>query len=246
MKNWPGIIIVLFSVGILFLQACADDSTPETPSMTATTQSDHLPVQDFVRQSFIGGVPYRQTRDTYRESDVPVLLEMLENPAEELYWSNIVIVLNINGSADMAGPIITFINDGSESALSRTHYAAKTSALTSFGYLINRTGSERALTYLIDSLDPEIWQQRPPTGISPFQSTLEETHLELSKNAILGLALSGNSDARDTLQALLDSEPTGQQAVLKANNLETIQEAVLTNRQIAEIGLVEYYSNIQP
>lgn len=246
MKNWPRTLIGLFFTGIFILQACAGASTPEPPTMTQTTQSEHLPVEEFVRQSFIGGVPYEETLNNYNESDVPVLLEMLANPDEELHWANIVVVLNIIGSEDVAEPIINFINDGSESPLSRTHYAAKTSALTSFGYLINRTGSKQALNYLIDSLDPAVWQERPATGISPFQTTLEDTYLDLSKNAILGLALSGDKDAAVALQALLDSDPSGQQAIFKANNLETIQEAIATNKQIADIGLVSYYNNIQP
>lgn len=245
MKNRPKSLLLFTFSALLLLQACAGAPTPETPTMTENAQSEPLPVEEFVRQGFIGGVPYEETRNNYNESDVPVLLEMLANPDEELHWANIVITLNITGDEDVAGPIINFINDGSERPLSQPHYAAKTSALTSFGYLINHTGSDRALTYLIESLDPAVWQERPQTGISPFQTTLEETYLDLSKNAILGLALSGNPGAAGALRTLLESDLTGQQATFRDNNLETIREAITTNEQIAEIGLVNYYHSIR-
>ena len=40
-------------------------------------------------------------------------------------------------------------------SLSRAHYTAKRSALMSLGYLINRTGSQRALDYVTQGARPE-------------------------------------------------------------------------------------------
>jgi hypothetical protein len=168
---------------------------------------------------------------------------MLNDRAELAHWANIVVVLNIIGNEEIVEPLINFINAGVEGTLSRPHFAAKSSALLSMGYLINHTKSETALTYLIDSLDPAVWQERGTTGISPFQTNLEETHLELSKQALLGLALSGNDQAAEALSALQESEVSGQQAIFQANVIDLIPEALQTNEEIANIGLVNYYRN---
>ncbi len=249
MKHLSIKMIILFSPILFILQACSDTApsastpNPTQPPSTENGDSPPLPIEEYVRQTFIGGLPYEETLNTYNPSDVPILLAMLNDPNEQPYWANIVIALNIIGDEEIEEPLINFINSGVPGNLSRPHYAAKTSALLSMGYLINHTKSETALTYLIESLDPTVWQERGTTGIGPFQSTLQDTHIEFSKQALLGLSLSGNPTAADALRTFQASDPTGQQATFHAAVLDLIPEALETNQEIANIGLVNYYRN---
>lgn len=248
MKRLP-ITTLLIVALLLFLQACADDATP-TPRATPTAPPenesvDPMPVEDFVRQNFISGVPYEETLTSYDADDVPVLLDMLNNPDEAAHWANIVIVLNIIAKEDVAETIIDFINTPVDGTLSRPHFAAKSSAILSLGYLINRTGSETALNYLIESLDPAVWRERGVTGIGPFQSSQTETNQEMSKQALLGLALSGSDRAAEALRTFQNADLEGQQAQFQANVMELIPEALATNEEIANVGLVTYYNNLR-
>lgn len=224
--------------------------TPQTPEPTQPPSAEAdgaptMPIEEFVRQTFIGGIPYEETSSNYHATDVSALLAMLNDPAEEPHWANIVVTLNIIGDEEVVEPIINFINAGVEGTLSRPHFSAKSSALLSMGYLINRTESQQALTYLVESLDPAIWQERGTTGISPFQTNLEESHLELSKQALLGLSLSGNATAAEALRSLQDAQLTGQQAIFQSNVADLLPEALETNEEIANIGLINYYRTNQ-
>ncbi len=228
---------------ILLLHGCA--SSAETPPATETADPDQMGVHEFVRQKYIHGVPYEEA-SKYEVTDVPVLLEMLEDTREEEHWANIVVVLGIIGGEDVAGILIDFINEAVDGVLSQPHYTAKTSALLSLGYLINRTNSEKALNFLMDSLDPSIWVGRGTTGISPFHNSLEESHRDLSKNAILGLALSGNPDAAAALQEFLDADLVGEMEIFREQVRDVVVESIEVNKQIEEIGLIAYYEVNQP
>src|SRR5262249_38864382 len=113
--------------------------------------------------------------------------------------------------------------------LSAVQYRAKTSALMAMGYLVNRTGNQRALAYLQESARPEIWAQRGVRGIAPFQTSINERNVDLSAHAILGLALSGRPEAAQTLRSL--REPTLG---------EVVSEALKEHEKISSQGLANY------
>jgi hypothetical protein len=237
----------MFSSILFLLQACSP-TPPLTPDAAQPPSAEDdgsqplpLPIEEFVRQTFIRGVPYEETSNNYDASDVSALLAMLNDPDEEQHWANIVVVLNIIGDEDVAESLINFINSGITGTYSRPYFSAKMSALLSLGYLINRTESERVLNYLIESLDPKIWEERGTTGISPYETNLEESHMELSKQALLGLAVSGNSTAAEALRLFQASEVSGQQAIFKAKVIGLVPEALKTNEEIANVGLANYY-----
>jgi hypothetical protein len=212
---------------------------------TGATAAGAMGIQDYVRQVFIRGVPYEETSNNFDATDVPVLLAMLNDPAEEAYWANIVIVLNIIGDEDVVEPLIAFIDAGSGGELSYEHYIAKTSALMSMGYLVNRTGSEQALAYLIESANPAVWEEREADDIGPFQATVAESIQDLSKHAILGLALSGTAESAEALRSFQAGEGIGVEGVFQASVNSIISEALAANSEIQESGLVEYYRNAE-
>jgi predicted alpha/beta hydrolase len=210
------------------------------------SEANHLmDVKDFVRQIFIEGVPY-DVANKYGSSDVPTLLEMLNDAAQERYWPNIVVVLGIIGDDSVVAPLISFIEaDAIERALTDEHYRAKTSALMSLGYVINKTGNQQALNYLKESLDPQIWAVRGVGGRAPFQASTAERNTDLSKHALLGLALSGHPAAAEALRSMKRPAQTSSQQAFQVQMDDLISEALKENQKIANQGLADYYRNAQ-
>jgi hypothetical protein len=204
-----------------------------------------LDIREFVRQVFIHGVPYQEA-SRYDASVVPTLLGMLNDPAEEAYWPNVVVVLGMIGDERAVEPLIAFIEAGVQGSLSREHYAAKTSALMALGYLINKTGNQRALNYLKDSVAPETWAARGVAGTAPFQASTTERDRDFSKHAILGLALSGRPEAAQALRSLQQPAATETQRAFQAQVSDLVSEALEEHQRIATQGLENYYRTTQP
>lgn len=196
-------------------------------------------VKQFVSQTYIHGVPYEQA-SKYDSRQVPELLAMLGNPQEEANWPNVVVVLGIIGDPQTVEPLIAFAGKG-EGTLSHPQYIAKSSVLMALGYLINKSKDQKAFAFLTESLNPNVWQKRGLGWTSPYQAKMEERNLQLTKMAILGLALSGTPQAADALRSLQQNPPAeiaeGDRNQLK----ELATEALREHAMIAEKGLINYY-----
>ena len=199
-----------------------------------------MDIRDFVRQTFIHAVPYEEAAK-YGPGVVPVLLEMLNNPAEEEHWANIAVTLCITGDERVVDPLIAFIGKDVPGTLSRSHYAAKTSAVMAMGYLINKTGNEKALAYLKDSLKPEVWEERKTTWTSPYHAATTDRNLRLNKMAILGLALSGHPAAAEALRSLEKPPTTEAGKEFQAQVSDVVSEALSAHEMISKEGLASYY-----
>jgi HEAT repeat protein len=205
-------------------------------------------IRKFVGQTFIHGVPYEEATQ-YGTETVPSLLAMLGNATEGKHWSNIVIVLGIIGDEQAVEPLIAFIEANGKDRLLREHYTAKTSALMALGYLINKTGNEKALNYLAESVKPEIWASRSSLGIAPFQANIAERDIDFSKHAILGLALSGRPEAAQVLRSLQQPPMEGgteAQRAFRVQVSDMVLEALNEHERISTRGLLEYYRKAKP
>jgi HEAT repeat protein len=151
------------------------------------------------------------------------------------------------GDESAVEPLIAFIEDADDAGgLSREHYAAKTSALMALGYLINKTGNQRALDYLKESLDPHVWVVRDVAGTAPFQASMIERNHDLSKHAILGLAVSGHPEAAEALRSLQHPAQTDTQRAFQAQVSDVVSEALQEHQKVSSQGLAEYYRKTQP
>lgn len=197
-------------------------------------------IKDFVRRIFVEGVPYEEA-SKYGPQDVSTLLEMLADPKEEAYRTTIVVTLGIIGDERAVDPLIAFLSQDVKGTLSHSEYTAKTSVLMALGYLINKSGSQKALTYLTDSLDPAVWAQRQVNWTSPYHTTMEDRNVQLSTMAILGLALSGHPAAAEALRSLQKPPRTKAAEEFQAQVSQVVTEALKAHEMIAKQGLVEYY-----
>jgi hypothetical protein len=193
-------------------------------------------IRQFVHQTFIRGVPYGEAVRFDPATAVPALLAMLADHTEEAHWPNIVVTLGMLGDDRALGPLIQFLErDGAGGPLPQTQYAAKTSVLLSLGYLVNKTGNQRALSYLKDSLQPDVWRMRQVNWVSPYHNTVER-NLQLSKMAVIGLGLSGYPSAAEALRSL-QAPPTTE--VGRRFNA-VISEALSAHEAISKEGLAAY------
>lgn len=202
--------------------------------------AQQMDIQDYVRQTFIQGVPYQQSAE-YGASDVPTLLSMLADPAEEMWWTNIVGVLGIIGDERAVQPLIDFAEASVDGETSPAVYRAKTAVPMALGYLVNRSGSQAAQDYLIESLDPDAWNRRGVGWTDPFLPTAEERNVQLTTMAAMGLALSGTPEAAAALRTMADTmSPT-----LTAQMGDAVSDALEVHEQVSEMGLAEYYRRIR-
>lgn len=204
--------------------------------LPTTTAAQEMDIRDFVHQIYIEGMPY-EAANAYDSTAVPTLMAMLADSTESPYWANIAVVLCIIGDPIYVDPLIDFIK-ADQGTLTDEIYRAKSSAIMALGYLINKTGDENALNYLIESIDPGVWAQREVQYVGPYEASTEARDLNLSTMAMLGLALSGRPEAMEALSRV--TVPEGAVDDPLAGVAAAAREA---HQQIAADGLVEYYRN---
>jgi hypothetical protein len=198
-------------------------------------------ITGFVRQVYIEGVPYDEATRFDPMTAVPTLLDMLADPSEEEYWPNIVITLGMLGDGRAVDPLIRFLEQGTPGRrLSHAHYIAKTGVVMALGYLINWSGSQKALAYLQDSVRPGIWRQRNTNWTSPYHANFDGRNLQLSKMAILGLALSGHPSAAETLRSLQRPAISEVDRTFQTQVSAVVSEALSTHTTISTEGLASY------
>ncbi len=202
--------------------------------LPTTTAAQEMDIQDFVHQIYIEGIPY-EAANVYDSTAVPTLMEMLADTTEAPYWANIAVTLCIIGDPSYVDPLLDFIK-ADEGTLSDDIYRAKSSAVMALGYLINKTGDEKALNYLIESIDPGAWAQREVQYVGPYQASTEARDLNLSTMAMLGLALSGRPEALEALGSV-----TVPEGVVDDPLAAVAAAAREAHQQIATDGLAEYY-----
>lgn len=199
-----------------------------------------IDIEEYVRQVYINGISYEEA-SRYSAEEALEVLGLLNSSEEERFWANIVIVASMAGDERVVGPILDFIERSQSGEINRDQYNAKTSAIMSLGYVIHHTENDEALDYLLQSLDPEIWDERRIRWNSPIHDEYENLYIQLSTMAVLGLGLSGNSEAADALRSLEErsDSPLGQ--TFREQLGGTLDEALEANQKIAEIGLAGYY-----
>ena len=197
-------------------------------------------INSFVRAIYMEGVPYSEATLFDPADAVPALLDMLADPNEEQHWPNVVITLGMLGDARAVEPLIQFLEEDSGKRLSRPHYIAKTGVVMALGYLINKKENQQALAYLKDSVKPGVWAKRKTNWVSPYHANADDRNSQLSKMAIIGLALSGHPSARDTLQALKTPATSRADRRFQTQVSDVLSEAINAHETIRREGLISY------
>lgn len=178
-------------------------------------------VSEFVRDPSSYPRSYRELSRSYDASVVPQLAQMLRSKAEEAHWVRIAGLLGAVGDERAVEALIMFIEEPPEGGqLTSERHNAYSQALMSLGLLVNRTRSEMALSYLIESLTPSVWSRRNYAAITQSIGSYSHYDQVLSRYAIQGLAMSGHPRAGEALRSLQQS-PAPDQAQLR-NGLDSM------------------------
>ncbi len=199
-----------------------------------------IDIREFVQTRYFEGLSYEDA-SKFDSSVVPVLLEMLNDSAESTNWTNIVGVLGIIGDDRAIEPLIAFFTRGANEEVSDDEYQAKSSVPIALGYLYYKSHNETALSYLIDSLDPEMWEKRDLTWISPYDAAPIERNVQLAITSIMGLGLTGAPSAAVSLNVLLEPAESEADKQFRTRVSDVVKEALEANEIIANEGMLEYY-----
>lgn len=218
------------------------------PAAAAETTPEQ--VKEFVHQVYIEGVPYAEASQLSADVALPILKEILNNPHEEEYWANAVVTVGMIGN-DQGVKLLTdfVVRKKAKGKLTRAQTVAKTSAVMSLGYIVNKTGNRLALDFLMKGAYPQTWSKRNLAWIGEFHTNKAERDKHLASMAVLGLGVSGNTDAAKFLKSLVAVPTTPQMRTLKKSmpDIDTIaMESLKANRAISTDGIHNYYLKIQP
>jgi hypothetical protein len=173
---------------------------------------------------------------SYDSSAVPELIVKLQSETDESRRACWAIVLGVVGDERAVEPLIASIEKPSSAQPTDARYVA----MQGLGFLINRTGSAQALTYLIDGLKLDVWRKRSLQGVPPFNRSQSEYDRQLSDYALMALALSGDPRAGDALRSLQTS-PTPGQALVGKDLDDMLATWLEVHRVVAERGLQGMY-----
>lgn len=207
---------------------------------TSSAQEVAANIREFVQAPNFP-TSYRELTTSYDASVVPQLIELLNSTVEEKNFGRTAALLGAVGDERAVNALIAFVEKpiGSD-RLSPAHEDAYREAITSLGLLVNRTGSERALRYLIDGLTPSVWRQRRVEGMAAWANSYDEYDRELSKYALFGLALSGHPDAGEALRSLQQSPTSAQQQFINTNRT-TLTQWLQVHQLVADRGVAGMY-----
>jgi HEAT repeat protein len=230
--------IVFYSIFVVLMGGSMHSQVSATEAMAPAAQAPKS-VEEFVQEIYFEGVPYEQASQ-YGKEDVPKLLAMLKDPDKKPYRSNIVVTLGIIGDERAVEPMLEVL-EGAGDQLKPEDFATKSSVLMSLGYLINKSQNEKALAYLKSHTTPAGWEGSNITTIEGLEAGTDERSQQLSTLAVIGLALSGHPEAKNTLRSLGENLKAMGPTTFARQMSSVVEEAKKTHETVAKEGLAAYY-----
>lgn len=204
-----------------------------------------MPIQEFVGQQFVHGVPYEDVV-AYGPAVVPELIAVLRDPQREAHWANAAVMLAMIGDPQGVDAVLAFVREPGPGALTPYREWARGNAVLALGYAANGGRNGAALRYLEEGIEPGAWARRGVRGAQarPRAPMADADYEEedggfsadawLTNQAVVGLALSGAPEARRALERLraAPGRPAHETARLDALLSE--------HAKVAQAGLVGY------
>lgn len=208
--------------------------------------SGDMDISEFISTVYVEGIPYEKALDYKNEENISKLIEIVGSDSHENYHtlSNAIVTLGMIGDDNAVNHIINFIERNPEGrSYSNDLYRAKTVAIFSLGYIVNHTKNERAMNYLENSANPKVWEERGVFSASnKYEDNLSEQYKNMSKYAVLGLALSGTEESRKALVDIRKNN-AGKQSNNRIIGDREIRNLIAENESINSKGLEKYYKH---
>ena len=199
------------------------------------------PVTEYVRQTFVRGVPFAEA-SRYTPADAETLLALLDNSDYRPFRANMISTIAAIGAPEHLDEVIRFFESGN-GRLSREEYAARRAALFGLAYFAHRGVNGMAMDYLVASLDPAVWARRDLDWSLPYELSEARQWALLSQVAVLATALSGTAEAREALLALQARKDT---ARVQALGDDLLDQALEEHDRVSSMGLADYSAQDTP
>ncbi|MFT4807827.1 MAG: hypothetical protein ACI9LX_001150 [Paraglaciecola sp.] len=218
-------------INLLFLTSTLLLTTP----LMANNQID---IVDYVQQVFVEGLPYEEASQ-YDSSNANILNQMLRQSEYVEHWGKIAVLMEIIGEETVIDDIIDFIENDPYGHFGEPHHRAKKAALYGLGYLIHRTNNKKAIKYLVESLNTDSWNKRGVVTFASQHKSAEKKRRQLSKAALLGLALSGTDETLKEIKKF--KKLTKKHSLFRSEVDDLLNHVIVTNAEIRELGMKGYY-----
>jgi HEAT repeat protein len=165
------------------------------PIVARSQTSDEIKasVDDLVHKHYMDGIPYAQANALGPDA-LPYLFELLSNPDEKIFWTNIVVTIGFIEDPSAIDPLIAFL-EGTPGDVDGATFRALMSVPYAVGN-IAASGDGRAIDYLNANItDPLNLNLRWNYRGKPVEELIAE-------QSVMGLAVSGRPEARQRLQRL--------------------------------------------
>lgn len=184
----------------------------------------------FVKTLHIHGIPYEQARQFGPEA-VPILLDLLADPENAPYATNIVVTLGFMGYPSARQPLLDYLTQ-TQGEVSLEQYRALTSVPYALSQLAHQ-GDVSALTFLLQASDPGYWNG----SRLPWTYNGQAQSLELYRQVLLGLGVSGLPQAQTRLAEIATQGSLSAQA-----DNEALQQALALNQRVQQEGMAPVVS----
>ena len=221
---------------IVLMAAMSAGQATAAVTVTEGVPKTAAQVEQFVQSVWIEGVPYEVASRISPEVALPLLQKILADPGASPYWANAAVIVGMIGEDRGADLLVDFIMRGdAKQKLEGDQTRAKTSAVMSLGYIVNTSGSKKALDFLSSGTDPKFWSERKVAWTGSYLPGVKERNDQLATMSVLGLGLSGKPEAAKVLRSIAERKAV-------APELESaVRDALWANEAIAKEGLREYY-----
>jgi hypothetical protein len=194
-------------------------------------------VERFVHSIYLHGLPFGEARH-YGPQAVPALLGMLEPTARDPFAGNAAAVPGMIGSPAQAPALIRFAARDPAQSSSQSPSGERLQAMLALGHLVQRTGSDEALRFLLDASQPAYWG---PQGDAVRRQAGEDA----ARSARAGLAVSGHPAAHARLSALAQHARAIPRDPL-ALTPGPLEDLIRINDRVCRGGLAGYYGWTTP
>lgn len=184
----------------------------------------------FVKELYFHGVPYEPARQFGPEA-VPLLLDMLADPANELYATNIVVTLGFIGQPTARPALLDYLTQ-TAGEVSLAQFQGLRSVPYALAHLAYQ-GDAESLVFLLAASDPAYWSNNP----LPWSYQGQPQAAELYQQTLLALGVSGLPQAQARLTEIATQGGLSTQAAD-----DTLQQALALNQRVQQAGMAAVVS----
>ncbi len=252
------IAAALVAAGFCLAPKCSQDDETErpekaTPKVNAPTTEKAAAAPDVVTpkpaEQRMGELELRVRKLVKRnrtrpaalelgEEAVPILLSIIGDDQDALYFENAIGILGHIGSERALDPLMDLLekSSGELSWIKCKYFMRVPLAIGD----IARKGSARAFDYLKQRVRDEDWKGMTWTcerGPAP-----EELRRIYAERSIIGLALTGSDEAERILHELMEEARQRPESIFKERRISLIEGALQNLHRMKELGEDKYYA----